>query len=117
MTTATDRSSGLEQCAHICHECQDACLALIPHCLSQGGVHAERDHIGLLIDCAVICGASHNFLHRASPLHRETCRACSMVCTACAKSCARMPDDPAMHECAEACLRCAESCRRMFTNV
>ena|ERR1044071_2237304 len=103
----------LEKCAHICHECQDACLALIPHCLEQGGAHAEKDHIGILMDCAVICGASHDLLHRASPAHRETCRACAAICDACARSCARMSEDAPTHSCAEACLRCADECRTM----
>src|SRR5438477_13014496 len=117
MTTTMEHPTALDQCAQVCHECQDACLGLIPHCLGLGGPHADKEHIGVLMDCAVICGASHDFLHRGSPLHRETCRACSTVCAACAKSCARIPGDAAMHDCAQACLRCAESCRRMFANI
>ncbi|MCC6678310.1 MAG: four-helix bundle copper-binding protein [Phycisphaerales bacterium] len=106
--------SELEKCAHICHECEDACLGLIPHGLARGGAHAGDEHIGMLIDCAVICNASHSFLHRRSLMHRETCRACAAICEACAEDCERIAHgDALMTRCAEACRRCAESCRRM----
>lgn len=109
-----EEHTALEHCAHLCHECQDACLALVPHCLSLGGPHAAPEHIGLLLDCIAICGTSHNLLHRASPLHRETCRACAAICAACAEDCERTArGDGDMMKCAETCRECAESCRKM----
>jgi len=63
--------AAIEDCAHACQHCQDACLRLIPHCLDLGGNLALPSHIGLLMDSAVICGAAHNLLHRASPCHRR----------------------------------------------
>lgn len=109
----SESKNEMERCAHVCHECQDACLRLIPHCLSMGGPHAARDHIVLLLDCAQICGTSHDFLHRGSTMHGETCGACAAVCDACASDCARWPEDEQMRSCAEQCRQCAESCRTM----
>lgn len=104
----------MEECAKICHECQDACLRTIVHCLDLGGEHASRHHQTLLTDCAAICGVSHGFLHRQSPLHVHTCRACAEVCRACAEDCERVGNgDNVMRECARMCRRCAESCERM----
>ncbi len=114
MPDGIKQHSDMERCAHLCHECQDACLGLIPHCLALGEEHADAKHIGLLLDCTVVCGASHNFLHRGSPMHKVTCGACQQVCEACAEDCERVgPDDERMRECAQACRRCAEACRTM----
>ncbi len=111
---ATELDADLERCAHFCHACEDACLMLIPHCLRRGGEHAGNAHIGTLLDCIAICAASHGLLHRGSPLHPETCRACAAICAACAKDCAELGEgDAQMMECAHACVRCADSCRRM----
>jgi hypothetical protein len=111
---STEHGSDLERCAHICHECQDACLTLIPHCLSLGGEHASSSHINTLLDCVAICGASHNLLHRGSALHAHTCRACAEICEACEEACLRIgKDDEMMKKCAEACGRCAAACREM----
>ncbi len=111
---STAYASELDRCAHICHECQDACLTLIPHCLARGGEHASSAHIGMLMDCVAICGASHNLLHRASPLHAETCHACAVICESCADDCERLDHaDAPMKHCADACRRCAASCREM----
>lgn len=102
------------ECAKLCHECQDSCLEMIGHCLDMGGEHAARAHQTMLLDCATICGTSHHFLHRQSPRHTQTCRACGEICRACAEECLRMGgDDQKMIECAEMCRRCADSCERM----
>ena len=74
----------------------------------------SREHQTMLADCIAICGVSHNFLHRQSPLHVHTCGACAEICRACADDCERMGQgDRQMSECALACRRCAESCERM----
>ena len=106
------------ECAKNCHECQDACLELIGHCLDVGQEHASRQHQTLLADCALICGTSHSFLHRHSPRHVHTCRACAEVCRECAEACLRLGgDDQPMIECAEMCRRCAESCEKMSSSA
>ncbi len=114
MSIEVHHGSELERCAHACHECQDACLTLIPHCLGRGGEHASQAHIGALLDCIAICGASHNLLHRGSGMHCETCRACAAICDVCADDCERLDaSDPEMRKCAETCRRCAATCREM----
>lgn len=111
---STAHASELERCAHVCHECQDICLRTIPHCLSRGDDHAAPGHIGLLMDCIAICAASHDLLHRESPLHAETCTACAAICDACADDCERIDgNDQRMKTCAETCRRCAASCLEM----
>jgi hypothetical protein len=104
----------LEQCAELCHECQDTCLRTMIHCQDLGGEHAGRHHQTMLADCIAICGVSHNLLHRQSPLHVHTCRACAEICRACAEDCERLAgSDREMLECAKVCRKCSESCERM----
>lgn len=108
----------MEQCAEYCHECQDACLRTMVHCLGLGGMHAGLEHQTTLLDCAVICGASHSLLHRKSPRHVHTCRACAEICFSCADACERMPGaDDEMKACAKTCRKCAESCEKMSLHV
>ncbi|HEX8876436.1 MAG TPA: four-helix bundle copper-binding protein [Phycisphaerales bacterium] len=108
----------MEHCAHVCHECQDACLRTIVHCLDLGGEHAAREHQVMLMDCAAICQLSHNFLHRHSSHHKLTCAACAEVCRACAEGCEKLgKEDYTMSECAAVCRRCAESCDRMASET
>jgi len=103
----------LDQCAEICHACQDECLEAIGCCLDQGGELGSRAHQTLLADCAAICGVSHNLLHRHSPQHVITCPACAEVCRLCADACARLDSGGSLASCIEACRRCAESCESM----
>jgi hypothetical protein len=60
--------------------------------------------------CATICETSAKFLMSGSDLHKETCRACAVVCTRCADDCERVGD---MEECVTACRRCAKTCEAM----
>ncbi len=111
---SNENSKSMDECARNCHECLDACLKTIAHCLGRGGEHASREHQTLLTDCAAICAVSHGFLHRQSSQHQHTCRACAEICRACAEHCEKMgKGDDVMMECAQACKRCAESCERM----
>lgn len=106
--------AAMEDCAKACHDCLDACLVTIPHCLDLGGAHASRAHQTLLADCAAICAVAHSLLHRQSPQHAHTCRACAEICGACADDCDRLDDGNAvMRNCARMCRRCADSCERM----
>lgn len=106
-------SAEVEACLDNCQDCERVCLSTIHHCLEQGGKHAEPNHIGLMIDCADICGTSARFMSRSSHLHVRVCGICADVCEACADDCERLGDDAMMRECAEICRRCAESCRQM----
>ena len=108
-------SSEVEECIDLCRECEKTCLSSIEHCLELGGRHARPEHIGLLVDCADICGTSARFMIRDSHLHPRVCASCADVCEACAMACESLSDDQMMRQCADACRRCAESCRRMST--
>lgn len=106
-------NSHLEECIRNCTECKDVCQdTLYNHCLSEGGKHAEADHVKLMTDCIQICQTSADFMGRNSALHAAICAACAEVCEACAKSCEEMSGDHMKH-CAEACRACAASCREM----
>src|SRR5256886_13818296 len=80
-------------CIEVCLDCHKACLQTIPYCLQQGGMHAEPNHIRLMMDCAEICQTSANFMLRGSDLHEHICVACAEVCDRCAADCDRMSDD------------------------
>lgn len=109
--------SEMTKCAESCHECADACMALIPYCLDhcvEHGRTVETDHINTLMDCAEICGTTHNFLHRGSSHHASACAACAAVCEACARCCEALGiDDAPTKACADACKACAASCHSM----
>ncbi len=93
--------------------CDSSCLESLNYCIRKGGKHADAPHLGLLIDCARICGISTDYMLRESPFHREVCGICADVCERCAQSCSRFKDDDQMKDCAEKCKICAVSCRRM----
>jgi hypothetical protein len=108
-----DYSEPMLVCIQNCQDCHRACLQTLTYCMSQGGRHAEPQHVRLLMDCADICAVSANFMLRASDLHPFTCGACAQVCQRCADDCAAMGDDPRMKALADTCRHCAESCAAM----
>jgi hypothetical protein len=104
----------MQRCIQHCVECARTCEETITHCLMLGGKHASAEHIGLLMDCAQICGTSAKFMLHQSHFHIRTCEVCAEVCEACAKDCEQMAaGDRTMLACAETCHKCAESCHSM----
>ncbi len=103
----------IRACIDECTSCRDICSESVAHCLALGGDHAAPKHIGALLDCAQLCGASATFMLRGSPLHPNVCGTCAKACDACADTCDALSDDDMMRRCAEECRRCAESCRQM----
>jgi hypothetical protein len=104
----------LKGCIQHCIECASVCEQTVTHCLMLGGKHASAEHIGLLMDCAQICGTSARFMQHLSHFHTRTCEVCAEVCDACAKDCEQMAGgDQTILECAKACRNCAESCHSM----
>src|SRR5690242_11551329 len=67
-------------CIEVCLDCHKACLQTIPYCLQHGGMHAEPNHIRVMMDCAEMCQTSANFMLRGSDLHSRTCGVCAEVC-------------------------------------
>lgn len=104
----------LQQCITDCGNCQETCLAIVAHCLTLGGKHAEAEHIRVTLDCAEICQVATNFMLRGSSNHTYVCGVCAEICEKCAQSCEAIAgDDKQIKQCVESCRRCAESCREM----
>jgi hypothetical protein len=114
--THSDYSEQMLVCIQNCQDCHRACLQTLAYCMSQGGPHAEPNHLRLLMDCADICAVSAAFMLRASDLHSHVCAACAQVCGACADDCAAMGDDPRMKALSDTCRHCAESCAAMASD-
>lgn len=103
----------MQKCIDECERCHAVCTTTVTYCLQQGGMHAEAEHIGTLLDCAELCRTSADFMLRGSHFHTNTCAICAEICRRCAESCEKMGDDEVMQRCADVCRRCAESCERM----
>lgn len=103
----------MERCIKNCVECHNVCLQTVAYCLEKGGSHAQKSHIGLLLNCAEICQTSADFMLSGSDLHPRTCLVCAEVCERCADACDQFGDDEVMKKCAEICRQCAASCRSM----
>jgi hypothetical protein len=103
----------VRRCIDECVRCHEVCLSTVPYSLDQGGAHAGRAHITLLLDCANMCQTSADFMLRGSEEHARTCAVCAAICRRCADDCDRFTGDDVMHACAETCRRCAESCEQM----
>lgn len=112
-STFRETTDEAQQCIENCQNCHKICEQIISYCLEQGGEHAERKHIELLLSCADICRTSSHFMMWHSDLHPKVCAVCADVCTKCADGCERMSDDEMMKLCAQVCRECADSCRRM----
>lgn len=108
-----DLSPEMQDAAHLCEDCHDACIETFQHCLKKGGDFATLPMLSVLLDCSAICQTGTDFLLRGSTLQEHVCMACAAVCEACAASCDRMPPDDVLRTCAALCRRCAESCRKM----
>lgn len=107
------RTSQLDNCIHLCLECQDVCQdTLYEHCLEMGGKHVEKEHVKLMEDCIEACQTAANFMKRGSRLHASECEACADICDACAQSC-ELVGGKEMVRCAEVCRRCGVACREM----
>lgn len=120
METATQErtelhsGNNLEQCIRDCLECYQECLRCISHCLSQGGKHAEKEHISLMMECAQMCNTSATLMLMKGQFSHEHCQLCAKVCEACEQSCRSLgSDDAMMQECADMCRKCADSCKNM----
>lgn len=113
MAFAVLKKDETKACVDACLDARRACIETAVHCLTLGGRHAEMQHMGLLVDCAMVCQTAADFLMRGSDLHALTCSTCAVVCRKCADECARFPGDDALSDCAKACRRCAEECEAM----
>jgi hypothetical protein len=113
----TEVSEEMRLCIDNCLECSRNCTELIPHCLSLGGAHAEKEHITLLSTCALICNTSAKLMMLDSNFHHDLCKICSEVCNQCADDCDAVGGaDERMIDVANICRKCADSCDRMASH-
>lgn len=113
-STQTASGMSLEDCIRDCLTCYQSCLSCISHCLSQGGKHADPQHITTMMECAELCRASAELMLLKGQFSYELCQLCAKVCDACAESCGKMdPEDATMQRCADTCRKCSDSCRKM----
>lgn len=131
-----DRKVTMQDCIENCNRCHAVALETYNYSLWLGGRYNESVHLRLLLDCAEISQTSANFMLRGSDLHRETCRACAVVCENTAQSCdhytatgagegapmsshsgpphiSKDKPDEQLKYCAQVARECAKSCRAM----
>jgi hypothetical protein len=106
----------MQTCIEECSACANTCLGTLQHCLREGGTHAERKHVTLMLDCAEMCRTSADFMLRGSGLHGMATALCAEICDQCATSCDAVDGDREMHECAQQCRACAAACRSMASS-
>lgn len=105
-----------DACIAACSTCQRVCLEAARACLQTGGVHANAEHVTLLLDCAQMCATNIDFMERGSEYHVVTCSACAEICRACSRSCREVGGND-MERCAQVCDNCAASCEETAKRV
>ena len=105
----------LIECAGICTQCADACLA-------EQDIKTMVKCIRLDLDCADICSSTSRVLSRQTAydatVTRAVLEACVQVCKACGDEC-----EPHGHHmahckiCAESCRRCEKACRALLSSL
>jgi len=101
---------GVDSCVRSCEEAERACNRAIRYGLDRGGIHADPEHLRLLLDCSRVCARSAEILRRGWWEHSPICLECAELCGACAVDCSGF-DDRLLRACAEACRRCIQCCR------
>jgi hypothetical protein len=105
-------SNEVLECIKDSLDCYQSCTETAVKCLTMGGMHAEKEHLNLLMDCAKICNTNADFMLRNSTYSPQTCGITADICDECADTCDRFEED-FMKDCAHVCRRCSESCREM----
>lgn len=89
--------------------CEATCQQMSSMLLGTQDVHARTTQIRLLQDCAEICATAAKYLARHSAFTKSILKKCAQICEACARECARFPDQASQH-CSQVCLHCAREC-------
>lgn len=109
-----DRMAALmELCVQNCSDCYKMCVFTAVYCLQTGGLHAEEQHIKLLLDCADICHLAVNLMLRNSGYLKDLCYLCEAACRKCGEDCKRFENNEQMQACLDVCLETAGTCREM----
>lgn len=90
--------------------CMNVCEHMTTMMLGTQDVHARRNQINLLRDCATICNTLACYLARESVFARMTASLCARICEVCGNACAQFGDQ-ASQSCARICMHCAQECR------
>ena len=102
---------GVDDCVRACEESERACNRAIRFGVERGGIHADPEHLRLLLECSRMCARSAEILRRGWWEHSAICRECADLCEACVTDCLGF-DDRLLQACATVCQRCVRCCRR-----
>jgi hypothetical protein len=110
-----DAIAALEECARICTQCADACVA-------ERDPARLRDCIAASLDCADLCAATARILSRQTDadaaVQAAALRACIEACERCATVCEGHADHMDHCQiCADACRACDEACRELHREL
>ncbi len=98
-----------QDCINACWAARNMCQkTLFGHCIVEGGLHHDKEHIRTMMDCIQMCQTLADALVRSSTLYAPMASACASICDACAENCEET-DIPA----AAACRACATACREL----
>jgi hypothetical protein len=116
MESEADRKN----CAEMCTNCRQICLATEQTCVQKGGRYADPELLLLLRTTALLCDASTQLLLANSYLHFKTCELCAIVTQACAGRCDEIQSeidsdqgDLQLKRCAALCRQCAQFCSEL----
>lgn len=102
--------SSFEDCLRACENAERTCFEALFQSAERGGLHADPEHLRLLMDCSRVCARTAALLRRGWWERDAMCRECAELCEACAADCVAF-DDRALRACTENCWRCARACR------
>lgn len=106
----TNLTPEAKECVDRCLECARVCTETVAHCLEEGGIHAEREHISLLHLCADMCTITARALVLLRDHHERFCNLCAEIAEVCEKNCDSYTGDHPMKMCAKVCHDCAQAC-------
>ncbi len=96
----------LAECIHACNDCHDACLDEKHVMMMAGCIRMDKE-------CAEICSATLQLVHRGGRFAKEMLALCAKACEACAEECGKHAEGHCQ-ECAQMCRDCAKSCREFL---
>ncbi|PLR82238.1 ferredoxin [Bacillus canaveralius] len=91
-------------------DCEITCEHMGTMVLRMSDVHARRNQLLLLRDCADICTLSAKLIARNSYVEKSVAELCAHICEICGNECLKFPDSHSQR-CAQICLHCAQQCR------
>src|SRR5260370_17599150 len=87
-------SPEMQQCIHLCQDCETTCQLTLMYCLGQAGAYAEAAHMRLLLDCIAMCHTCTVLMARDSDFAGRYCTLFAFLCNPFAASCHQSPGAP-----------------------